>query len=162
MAASEQEQIILIVKEALFNPGTAVPRICLDEAREAWQARAVPELLSQAGFSIIRTAELERLQRPGKTRIGALRGANEDRTRTAADRDVRLASKVLDALGNRCAAPQRRVAEARIRNPGASWAQLAAGLSMTKDQAYGHWRRMLAATGKPASKTGGKDSGDDE
>jgi hypothetical protein len=41
--------------------------------------------------------------------------------------------------------PQKTVAEARAANPGLSWRELAGSLGMGKDEAYGHYRRLMAA-----------------
>jgi len=48
-----------IIKDALFNPGSAIARISPDEARESWQARAVVKILADAGYSIVRTGSTE-------------------------------------------------------------------------------------------------------
>jgi hypothetical protein len=39
----------------------------------------------------------------------------------------------------------QRLAEARAASPGLTWAELAAGLGMTKGQAKACWHRLLAA-----------------
>ena len=61
----------------------------------------------------------------------------------AGQRDTGLLRDALATLGDRCPDSYRRVAEARIASPGASWRQVAAALGMTKDQAAGIYRRLL-------------------
>jgi hypothetical protein len=54
---------------------------------------------------------------------------------------------VLDALGVTVPPLHAAVARARIANPSASWAQLAAGLGMSKSQAAGLFRRLITTAG---------------
>jgi DNA-binding transcriptional regulator WhiA len=70
--------------------------------------------------------------------------ANADRARAAGRRDARLAAIALERLGDTCTPSQRAVAEARIADPDASWAQIARRLGLTKDVVIGQFRRMLA------------------
>jgi DNA-binding transcriptional regulator WhiA len=71
--------------------------------------------------------------------------ANARRRVEAGRRDAESAETALEVLGQRCRPGHRVVAEARIADPEASWADIGQRLGITKDQAVGRFRRMLAA-----------------
>jgi hypothetical protein len=80
----------------------------------------------------------------------SLVSANERRRARAARRDITIACRVLRYArrsGWPAGWPQhwRAVAETRVAMPGASWADLAAELGLTKDQAVTRFRYLREA-----------------
>jgi hypothetical protein len=85
----------------------------------------------------------------GADRAASLRTsgqANATRSVAAAQRDVIRARTALATLGPRCGERARSVAEARIADPDASWREIGDRLGLTKDQAIGLFRRLMART----------------
>ncbi len=82
---------------------------------------------------------------------GNFEAANAERQRSAAQRDTRLARAALDKarrgelrLHHETAAVLKR----RVAMPGASWADIAASLDMSKDAAFSRFRRACFPDGK--------------
>src|SRR5579859_4310125 len=75
---------------------------------------------------------------------GALDAADRQRSADAGQRDVTRLADALAVTGSSCPPRWREVAEARIAGPGRSWAEIAAGLGISKDAAFGCCRRLLA------------------
>lgn len=72
-----------------------------------------------------------------------LRAANDKRAGNAGKRDAADMAAALAALGASTPDRYRRVAEARIADPDATWRDIAGQLGMTKDQAIGYCRRLI-------------------
>ena len=85
------------------------------------------------------------------TTPAAFGAANTARVAAAGRRDAERLRAALDAAGGGCPELWRRVAEARIAAPGEPWTVLAPTLGMTKDEAYGHYRRLLALARDPSA-----------
>ena len=82
----------------------------------------------------------QRGTQPGMEGLASL---NAERTRQAGHRDADVARRALEILGDQCSQRTRKVAEARIASPEASWSEIAAKLGLNKNQAAGLFRRLI-------------------
>ena len=71
---------------------------------------------------------------------------NEQRQREASQRDVVIARQIIavPAVYQQLTTEQRKVLVKRIEMAGASWAQIAAVLGLSKAAAWYRWRRALS------------------
>ena len=69
--------------------------------------------------------------------------ANFHRAAASGIANAERARKALEILGDDCPVIWRRVADARIGDPVAPWAEIAEQLGMAKDQAAGYFRRLV-------------------
>ena len=77
-------------------------------------------------------------------------GSNAHRTGRTGKRDAEIARAVLAVLSeDQCEPGWREVAEARAAHPDISWRELALGLGITKDEAFGRFRRMVERSENP-------------
>src|SRR5262245_30166019 len=76
-----------------------------------------------------------------------LTASNAGRQARAGIANAERARQALDILGDTCPAHWRHVAELRIANPRASWAELAIRERTSRDALSGHFRRLLDAAG---------------
>jgi hypothetical protein len=83
-----------------------------------------------------------RAERERQRAAGPYAGSNQDRSATAAARDVDLARRAVQARPVDCPDTWWVVVEARVTYPDLSWSQLAAQIGMSKHKATGVWRRF--------------------
>ncbi len=77
-------------------------------------------------------------------------GSNAHRISRTGKRDAEIARAVLAVLSeDQCESGWREVAEARAAYADISWRELALGLGMTKNEAFGKFRRMVERSENP-------------
>ena len=141
------------------HPALVTADRMLDAAAEWGPSLTGRELqaLNIAQSALRRVGEIEQ-DRPKLTPAESVAIAIQVRSAAVAERDVELAMKALAILGDRCPKGRRRVAEARIADPEASWTEIAARLGLKPNAAAMSFRRLCESAGlrevRPAAKGG--------
>lgn len=136
------------------HPALVTADRMLDAAVQWGDRLSGPELtaLSTAQEALRRVGDVE-TQRERLTPAEAVAIANAKRHARTASRDVERARHVLAVLGDGCPATGRRVAEARIADPDATWAEIAARLGIKGTAAWMRFSRLCAMAETRAEST---------